>query len=73
MGPPELAIMLLVVVIGILGTIFWIRMLVDCLTKESNQGNDKVARAVVVAVTYLIGAAIYFFVRQPKRTAEADA
>jgi Na+/pantothenate symporter len=73
MGPPELVIMLLVVVIGILGTIFWIWMLVDCLTKESNQGNGKVARAVVVAVTYLIGPAIYSFVRQPKRMAEADA
>jgi hypothetical protein len=59
-------------VIGFLGTIFWIWMLIECLTKESGQGNDKLAWVVVIAVTHVIGAALYFFVRRPKRIAEAD-
>lgn len=53
--------------IGVLGTVFWIWMLVDCATKESNQGNDKIVWVLVIAITHFLGAAIYFFVRRPER------
>jgi hypothetical protein len=72
MGVLHTPIILFILVIGFLGTIFWIRMLIECLTKEPGQGNDKLAWVVVIAVTHVIGAAIYFFVRRPKRIAEAD-
>jgi hypothetical protein len=53
--------------IGILGTIFWIWMLVDCLTNEPNEGNDKVIWVLVIIFTHFIGALIYFFVRKNHR------
>ena len=59
--------------IGILATIFWIWMLIDCATKEPSQGNDKIVWIVIIALTHLIGAAIYFFVRRPTRMRELGA
>jgi hypothetical protein len=56
--------------IGLLGTIFWIWMLVDCLTNEPTEYKDKVIWVVVIVLTHFIGAAIYFFVRRPQRRAE---
>ena len=47
--------------------VFWIWMLVECLMKESSEGNDKVIWALVIVFTTVIGAAIYFFVRRPER------
>lgn len=54
----------------IIGTIFWIWMLVDCAMKESNQGNDKLTWVLVILFTHWIGAMIYFFVRRPQRIRE---
>jgi len=53
------------VVVG--GTIFWIWMLIDCATKEPSTGNDKLIWILVILLTHLIGALIYYFVRRPQR------
>jgi hypothetical protein len=53
--------------IGVGGTIFWIWMLVECVVKESSQGNEKVVWIVVIALTHVLGAALYFFIRRPER------
>ena len=53
--------------LALLGTVFWIWMLIDCATKEPNTGNDKIVWVVIIALTHLIGAALYFFVRRPAR------
>jgi nitrate reductase gamma subunit len=53
------------VVVG--GTIFRIWMLIDCATKEPSTGNDKVIWILVILLTHLIGASIYYFVRRPQR------
>jgi prolipoprotein diacylglyceryltransferase len=59
---------LIILAIGILGTIFWIWMIVDCAQNEpSDQGNDKVIWILVIILAGLIGAAIYYFVRRPER------
>ena len=58
--------------LGVLGTIFWVWMLVDCATKEPEEGNSKVVWTIIIVFTHLVGAAIYFFVRRPQRRAEAD-
>ena len=58
--------------LGVLGTIFWVWMLVDCATKEPDEGNSKVVWTIIIVLTHLVGAAIYFFVRRPQRRAEAD-
>jgi len=50
-----------------LATIFWIWVLIDCLTKESSEGNDKVAWILLILLVPLVGALIYYFVRRPER------
>ncbi len=66
-------LMIPVFLIGILGTVFWIWMLIDCATKESSQGNDKIVWIIVIALTHFIGALIYFLVRRPTRMRELGA
>ena len=48
--------------IGILLTIFWIWMLVDCLTNASINGTEKVVWVLVIVFTHFLGALIYYFV-----------
>ena len=49
---------------------FWIWMLVECLTKESDTGNTKVTWLLVILFAQIIGALIYYFARRPQRYAE---
>ena len=65
-----LMFMLPFALIGLLGTVFWVWMLVDCLTNESSEGNDKIIWAVVILMTHLLGAALYYFIRRPARIEE---
>lgn len=66
----ELFLVLPFLALIVLGTIFWIWMLVDCATKEPDTGNNKIVWIVIIVLTHWIGAAIYFFVRRPQRRAE---
>ncbi len=69
-GGAEIIILLMFSCIGLLGTAFWIWMLVDCATKESDQGNNKLIWILIIALTHLVGALIYLLVRRPQRIAE---
>jgi Phospholipase_D-nuclease N-terminal len=60
-------LLLPLLLVGIGGTVFWIWMLIDCVTKEPSTGNDKIIWLLVIVLTHLIGALIYFFVRRPQR------
>ena len=51
-------------------TVFWIWMIVDCATKESSAGNEKIVWILVIIFTHWIGALIYFLVRRPQRKRE---
>jgi Phospholipase_D-nuclease N-terminal len=56
--------------LGLLGTAFWIWMLVDCVKNERISSDAKIVWVLVIALTHFIGAIIYFFVgRQPRRAA----
>ncbi|HVJ46241.1 MAG TPA: PLDc N-terminal domain-containing protein [Luteolibacter sp.] len=62
LGGPELVMIGLV--LGIVG--FWIWMLVDCATKENS--NNRVLWLLVIALSGIVGAVIYFFARKlPRR------
>lgn len=56
-----------VVPLLLLATVFWVWMLVDCATKEPDQGNDKVVWILVILFTHWVGALIYFLIRRPER------
>ena len=62
--------LLFFLVVAVIVTVFWIVMLIECATKETEIGNTKVAWIIIIAVTHIIGAAIYYFVRRPQRRAE---
>ena len=62
-----LIIPLLFLIVGVGGAILWIWMLVDCATREPSEGNDKIVWILIIALTSVIGALIYFFVRRPQR------
>lgn len=61
---------LIPLLLGVLGTVFWIWMLVECLTKESSEGNDKIIWALVILLTHFLGAFIYYIARRPTRIRE---
>ncbi len=66
MGIQEL-FFVLVGLVGLVGTAFWIWMLIDCATNEPSVGNDKVVWIIIIVFTQIIGAVIYYFVRHSKR------
>jgi len=55
---------------GIIGTLFWLWMLIDCATKEPSEGNDKLIWIIIIVFTHVLGALLYFVVRRPKRIKE---
>ena len=65
MGIQEL-FFLLIAFVGVVGTAFWIWMLIDCATNEPSVGNDKVVWIIIIVFTQIIGAIIYYFVRHSK-------
>ena len=56
--------------VGVLGTAFWIWMIVDCAKKEKDEENTKLVWILVILFAHVIGAAIYYFVRRPHRRTE---
>ena len=62
-GLQELFILLL---LGVCGT-FWIWMVVDCATKESDTGNAKIVWILIILLGSIVGAGIYYCVRRPQR------
>jgi sterol desaturase/sphingolipid hydroxylase (fatty acid hydroxylase superfamily) len=71
MGIPEMLILLVVLPIALLGSAFWIWMIIDCATNEPSVGNDKLVWMIVIVFTQFIGALIFYFVRHSKRLEEA--
>ena len=60
-------ILLFVLAVSIGTTIFWIWMIIDCVTKEPSEGNDKLIWILIIVLTNWIGALIYLLVRRPQR------
>jgi len=58
---------LLVFVVGIGGTIFWILMMVDCANRKFRKADEKIMWLIVIIASYLIGALIYYFVIKKKQ------
>jgi hypothetical protein len=53
--------------IAVLALIFWLWVLVDCLTKEPSEGNEKVSWTLFIVMVPVIGALLYYFIRRPER------
>jgi hypothetical protein len=53
--------------IGATAAAFWIWMIIDCVTREPAEGNERLIWVLIIVLAHWIGALIYFFVRRPKR------
>ncbi len=53
--------------IGLAGVVLWVWMLVEVLTRETDESNNRLIWALVIVFTHWIGALIYLFVRRPER------
>ncbi len=61
------ALLLPLLLVGLVMFAFWIWMLVDALTNQGLDSNEKLIWTVVIVFTHFIGALIYFFIGRPKR------
>lgn len=79
LGLAELLVLLsllgfgLLVGLALLAMGFWVWMLIDCATKESTIGNDKLIWVLIILFTHLLGALLYCLIRRPSRKAELGA
>lgn len=55
--------------IGIASLVVWVWTLIDCVTNEPSEGNDKIIWVLVIILAQLLGAIIYLIVRRPTRIA----
>lgn len=67
----ELSLILPLVILGVLGFVFWLWMLIDCLKRPDDKfaigGNyAKLIWALVIVFVGFIGALIYFFLVKKK-------
>jgi nitrate reductase gamma subunit len=58
-------------IIGLAVFVFWLRMIIECATRESSEGNTKIIWMLVILLTSWLGALIYYFIRRPQRIQEA--
>jgi len=57
---------LMIFVISILSTVFWILMIIDVAKRKFKNDNDKILWILVIVLTGIIGALIYYFVVKRK-------
>jgi hypothetical protein len=62
-----LAVWLFFGTLSVLGTAFWIWMIVDCAMNEPSHGNDKLVWLLLIVLLPFIGSLLYFFIRRPQR------
>lgn len=63
-----IALWFLGIVAGIAATVFWVWMLIDCITHEQKlpePENQLVLWLLLIILTTWIGAAVYYFARRP--------
>lgn len=56
--------------IALVGTVFWIWMIVDCAVNEAASDNNKIVWILIIVFTHFLGALLYFIIRRPQRKAE---
>ncbi len=55
------------IILSLASFAFWIWMLVDCVTNEPSEGNDKIIWLLVIVFLHFLGALLYLLVRRPQR------
>jgi hypothetical protein len=66
-GSVWLAICLIGGIFSLGALVFWIWMLVEALTRETDEGNNRLIWVLVIVFAHWIGALIYLLARRPER------
>jgi len=66
-GSIWLAILLVGSLFSLCALAFWVWMLVEVLTRETDDGNNRLIWALVIVFTHWVGALIYLLVRRQER------
>ncbi len=61
-----LALGLIFFITAILGVVFWIVMIIDCVKRTFKNDNEKIAWILILVFLHALGAAIYYFVVKRK-------
>jgi len=56
--------------IALLSFVFWIWILIDCAKNETDIGNTRLIWVIIIILTYIVGAFLYYLIRRPKRLLE---
>jgi pilus assembly protein TadC len=70
---PILFVFFLVLPVALLGTAFWIWMIISAVQNKGLTDSERVAWVLVVALLQLLGAIIYFFAGHSKRNTPLPA
>lgn len=62
------SLILLMVLIILLASIFWLWMLVDAAMNPRLTDTEKIIWVLIVLFTHFVGAVVYFFVARPKKS-----
>jgi len=66
-GPAWLVLCIFGGLVGVAGMALWIWMLIEVLTRETDEGSNRLIWALVIVFTHWLGALIYLIVRRPER------
>lgn len=66
-GAALLPFIFLVGLFSVCALAFWVWMLVEVLTRETDEGNSRLIWALVIVFTHWVGALIYLLARRPER------
>ena len=55
------ALLFFIIPLGLLTFVFWIWMLIDAIKNEGLKEGEKTAWVLVIVLTHLLGAIVYFF------------
>ena len=58
--------MLIIVILLVLGLIFWIAMIIDCAKRNFKKDSEKIVWILVLVFLGVLGAIIYYFVVKRK-------
>ncbi|MBV9773506.1 MAG: PLDc_N domain-containing protein [Gemmatimonadetes bacterium] len=61
---------LLLTLLMLSGFLVWPWALVECLVRESGEGNTKIAWLLAILLAPFLGALLYLLVRRPRRISE---
>jgi len=63
----RLTIMFFAGTVGLALMVLWIWMLVEVLTRETDEANMRLIWALVIIFTHWLGGLLYLFIRRPER------